>query len=344
MNRMFRSATFKLTLWYLTLVMLISILFSVVIYHTATAELARGLHRESQRILAQYPVFNNTKMVNPSRDLATGTHRLLIRLLGFNIVVFVAAGFASYWLARRTLEPIEAAHMQQTRFTADVSHELRTPLTAMRMESEVALFDPASKVETLRDTLTSNLEEITKMEALINNLLRLSRLDENELQYNFTAIDIEAVINDAVAATGKQAERHNVAVKVQLTPASVMGDQESLTQLIVILLDNAIKYSAPAKTVHIKATRDGQELVLTIVDQGSGISNDALEHVFERFYRADNSRAKTTEGFGLGLSIAKLIADAHKSDITLSSRLGQGTTATLKLPISPQSLATDATN
>ncbi|HXR49992.1 MAG TPA: hypothetical protein VN778_03115, partial [Verrucomicrobiae bacterium] len=107
---MFRSATFKLTMWYMTIVMLISLAFSVALYNVATGELRRGLHRETERIYNQFPVFeNNPSLPLPSTDFDSSAHRILFRLVGLNIVVLVGAGFASYWLARKTIEPIEAA-------------------------------------------------------------------------------------------------------------------------------------------------------------------------------------------------------------------------------------------
>ena len=138
---MFRSATFKLTMWYLALVMAISLVFSVVLYSVAAGELDRGLNNETRRIYQKFPVFEGSPVLRPGADYDSGAHRILLRLAGFNIIVLVGAGWASYWLARRTLEPIEQAHEQQKRFTADVSHELRTPLTALKMESEVALMN-----------------------------------------------------------------------------------------------------------------------------------------------------------------------------------------------------------
>src|SRR5665213_2436774 len=185
---MFRSATFKLTMWYLGLVVLISVGFSIVLYHVATAELARGLHFQTQQIFNKFPIFDDSPLLRSGPDLSDGAHRILLRLIGFNIIVFVGAGFASYWLARRTLRPIEEAHEQQKRFTADVSHELRTPLTAIKMESEVALLNKQGSGAELRQVLQSNLEEVAKLETLINNLLRLTRLEASELQQNFTAL------------------------------------------------------------------------------------------------------------------------------------------------------------
>lgn len=160
-------------MWYLALAMAISLAFSVVLYHVTTNELSHGLRRETQRIYSEFP------NLNPALPIADGeydisAHNIWVRLVGFNIIVFVGSGFASYLLAKRTLGPIELAHEQQKRFTADVSHELRTPLTAIRMESEVALLNKKSSADKLRETLESNLEETSKLEALINNLLKIA--------------------------------------------------------------------------------------------------------------------------------------------------------------------------
>lgn len=331
---MFRSATFKLTMWYLVIVMGISIGFSFVLYHVTTDELARGLHRETQRIYNQFPVFNDMPILQPKQDLQDSSQHILLRLVTFNAIVLVGAGVASYWLAKRTLEPIEAAHMQQKRFTADVSHELRTPLTALRMETEVALMQKDASSKALRETLGSNLEEVAKLESLINNLLRLSQLEADELQQNFTAVPLQNILDDAVANLETQAKEQRVSVKSAKTSAIVYGDAASLTQLFVILLDNAIKYSPDNGEVTITVTKQDSTATVSVKDNGVGIPKAELDHVFDRFYRADTSRAKNEHGgYGLGLSIAQMIADVHHADITLKSRVNHGTTAQVVLPL-----------
>ena len=332
---MFRSATFKLTMWYLLIVMTISIVFSIALYNVATNELNRGLNRETQRIDMQYPFFNTNPLQQQMRpDESDGDHRILLRLISLNLVVLVGAGFTSYWLARRTLEPIEAAHEQQKRFTSDVSHELRTPLTALRMESEVALLNSKTSSSDLRQTLKSNLEEVSKLDALINNLLRLTHLEADELQQHFEPVSSKEVVEAAVEQVGKLADARHITIKQSATDSLVMGDRESLVQIIVILLDNAIKYSPRSKTVEITSTTEKDDVIWRIRDEGNGIEPIALEHVFDRFYRADGSRAKSvSEGYGLGLSIAKMIADIHHGNITLKSRIGHGTTAIVALPL-----------
>jgi len=330
---MFRSATFKLTMWYLAIVMAISLCFSVVLYHVAAGELDRGLHRETERIYTQFPVFENNPLLRPGQDYENGAHRILWRLVGFNIIVLVAAGGASYWLARRTLEPIEEAHEQQKRFTSDVSHELRTPLTALRMESEVALLSKKASTSELKQTLASNLEEVSKLEGLINNLLRLSRLEADELQQSFVSVSSTKIISEAIQQVEPMAKSRKVSIKHSGPDYAVNGDHDNLVQLLVILLDNAIKYSSAKSDVEVVSARHEGNINISIQDHGVGIERKALEHVFDRFYRSDSSRQKAgEEGYGLGLSIAKMIADVHNGNITISSKPGEGTKVSVSLP------------
>jgi two-component system sensor histidine kinase CiaH len=332
---MFRSATLRLTLWYLAIAMAISVLFSVVLYHVTTDELMRGLHSESVSLYRQFPVFQNDPKVNfrPAPFYNTSRHAIIIKLLGFNLIVLITAGISSYLLARHTLEPIEFAHTQQKRFTSDVSHELRTPLTAIKMESEVALLNNAAPANELRETILSNLEEVGKLESLINNLLRLSMLEADELQHNFTSLDSQLVARQAIEKVAKTAEHKDISIISQGKSAEALGDQDSLVQLLTILLENSIKYSAKDSKITIAISSNKNSVNWAVKDHGKGIEAEALQHIFDRFYRADFSRNKNnaSEGFGLGLSIAKMIADVHKGNITISSQVGHGTTANVSV-------------
>lgn len=333
---MFRSATFKLTLWYLAIITGISLVFSVVIYHFAATALQAGLHSQTMRIYRNFPVFNGSPLLVTRGDLQTGEHHILLRLIDFNVLVVILAGVASYFLARRTLQPIEAAHRRQQRFTADVSHELRTPLTSLKMSSEVALLDTQATKPALREALASNLEEADKMNILINNLLRLTKLDDDEVQAGFAKLKSSTVIATAIEQTKAMTSVKQITITQEGKAAPLYGDEASLVQLLVILLDNAVKYSPEKSTVTINTTTVGPNTLIRITDKGAGISPEALPYVFDRFYRADASRAKgaSREGYGLGLSIAKLISDRHRGIITLTSQLGMGTTASIELPSS----------
>lgn len=326
---MFRSATFKLTTYYLLILMIISFGFSVVLYRVATIELWRGFHQESQRIVTQFPVFKNSPMIGSRTEIDDSVHRILVELVFFNAVVLVSAGFASYLLARRTLAPIEEAHNQQKRFTADVSHELRTPLTALRMESEVALLDPKPSSQDLRKTLISNVEEVDKMETLINSLLRLTKLENVQLHDQFQTLYTDSLIEAAIDRVQKTADDRHIKLVTTATTTPLLGDHDSAVQLLVILLDNALKYSPNGSTIEIASGIAEKHAFIAITDHGNGIARDDLEQVFNRFYRSDSSRGKTTDGYGLGLSIAKMIADAHQATIMLKSQVSKGTTATV---------------
>jgi signal transduction histidine kinase len=333
---MFKNATFKLTMWYLAIVMVISLGFSVAVYRFATNELTYGLNNQTQRIYQQFPVFyNNPYLRVRDNDLDRGAHHIFQRLVYFNILVLAAAGVASYLLARRTLEPIEAAHNRQKRFTADVSHELRTPLTSLKMSSEVALMDKDATKKDLQSAIKSNLEDAARMELLINNLLRLTKLDNEELTANFVDTSSTLLLDTAVGQVEVLAKDKKIKLQNDAKDVQVRGDPDSLVQLVIILLDNAIKYSPEKSTVTLASSVKNDRYLLTVKDEGHGISPEALPHVFDRFYRQDQARTVSggTEGFGLGLSIAKMIADRNHANVTLTSQPNKGTTAAVALPL-----------
>jgi two-component system sensor histidine kinase CiaH len=334
---MFRSALFKLTIAYVTIVMSICVVFSVVLYHVAVTELHTGIYNQYTRWYNEYEPFGLRQPGTPSQELALRSQHILSQIIYFNLLVLVITSIACYLLARRTLQPIEAAHEQQKRFTADVSHELRTPLTALKMETEVALMDSKAPARELRTTLRSNLEEVERMEILINNLLLLSSMEANKLRTEFTRLDIKDIVGAAIDTVSKLASTKEITIASKLENKEVSGDKASLTQLFVILLENAIKYSPDGAAVSVSALRGKGRIIVDIQDKGKGIEHSALPHVFDRFYRADSSRnnaseGSVTQGYGLGLSLAKLIADLHGAEIVLTSTPGSGTSAAVILP------------
>lgn len=333
---MFKNATFKLTLWYLGIVMIISFGFSVALYHFATNELSYGLNNQTERIYRQFPVFTDNPYLRVrDDDISRGAHHIFMRLVYFNILVLGGSGLASYLLARRTLEPIEEAHSAQKRFTADVSHELRTPLTALKMSSEVALLDPQATNQELQAAIRSNIEEASRMEQLINNLLRLTKLDNRDDGLHVVLTDSSMLVADALEQVQSAANNKSISITSTAASTSILVDPGSFTQLLVILLDNAIKYSPSKSDITISSNVVDGSFTLEIKDQGEGISREALPHIFERFYREDRARTTSTEneGYGLGLSIAKMIADRNNATITITSSRNKGTTALVTVPL-----------
>jgi signal transduction histidine kinase len=337
MGSMFRSALFKLTAAYVAIVMAISISFSVILYNLAVTELQTGFQNQYVRWLTEYRPYGLRQPGDPATELAARANHIYAQLVYFNILVFIFTGIASYWLARRTLRPIERAHEQQKRFTADVSHELRTPLTALKMDTEVTLLDKKATINQLRQTLEGNLEETRRMENLINNLLLLASLEANQLRTEFARLNAKEIASGALTIVKRLADSKQITVTSTLSENYVIGDRSSLTQLCIILLENAIKYSPKKATVHFSVMRKAQTVEFAIEDTGAGIAPEDLPHVFDRFYRADRARSEhQSSGYGLGLSLAKLIADLHSGEIVLTSSQGKGTRAVVRLPLAPK--------
>lgn len=329
---MFRSATIRLTVLYVAILAVICLFFSVNLYRVSTNELDRGLGRQMM-MFQQNPQFQNFfgDDYAQSRDdqLSEARRHIIINLVDVDILILVIGGIGCYFLARRTLKPIQEAHDAQVRFTADASHELRTPLAAMKAEIEVALRDPKFDKKEAKGLLESNLEELDKLTVLSNDLLSLARNGEKG---EIVLVDLSTVIGGAMQNTKTSADTKKITLNASPTNLKVLGDAQGLTQLLTVLVDNAIKYSEPSTTVTLKAAKRDDEVLLSVTDQGIGIDPGDLSRIFDRFYRADSSRSKQdSAGYGLGLSIAKKIAESNYALITVKSKKGAGSNFTVRL-------------
>ena len=336
---MFHSARIKLTFWYLLIIMSISLVFSGIIYRITTKELERGFKGVQQRFWEDKEVGpflrlpRRQKRLRPffTKGLQQTKRRIIWRLAAINGVVFVFSTTAGWFLAGKTLKPIEQALEEQKRFVADASHELRTPLTALKTSNEVALKDKKLTLGEAKKLIKSNLEEIENLEILTNNLLTLASLEKNRQRSTFQEVDIKRVIDKACRKILPLASQKKVKVKVKGGGGKILGDEESVVKMVLIFLDNAVKYTPEGGKVWLKTWQEKGKLVLEIKDTGIGISKTDLPHIFERFYRADKTRTKG--GFGLGLALAKRIIELHRGSVKVTSRLGQGTTFTIRLPL-----------
>ena len=330
---MFKSAVVRLTAWYLLIIVVISLFFSSFVYFSSPGEVRSGLRQgggaQGFGPTSEDPVQGGYQSLR-EQEVSTIRDRILFDLIEFDLLILLVGGGASYWLAQRTLRPIEEALEAQSRFTADASHELRTPLTAMRAEIEVALRGgQLSKADAVA-LLKSNLEEVAKLEGLSSGLLKLAQHDGAEA---FTEeVALSAVIAAAVARQAKSAKAHTVTVQAAAGDLRVHGDEHTLVDLFSILLDNAIKYSHSGGTVKITAAPAANWVRVVVRDEGIGIKALDQPHIFSRFYRADSSRSKSqVNGYGLGLSIAHKIVLAHGGTIEAASSPGKGSTFTVSL-------------
>lgn len=328
----FHSAALKLTAWYLSIIMILSISCSAVIYQFSSNELEQNTRR-------QVYFFNN--QLDPSdfndfaqlrqKQLSHGLNRLRLDFVLFNLFVLIGGGYLSYVLARRTLRPLEESLEAQKRFTSDASHELRTPLTAMQTEIEVALRDSGLTKTQATELLKSNLEEVGKLKALSEGLLHLAQT--NSRQVATTPTSLSSVIKETLHRTDKAKKAKKITIKDKTKDLTLKADPHSLTELLVILVDNAIKYSPAGATVYLSSSVQGKLGHISVKDEGIGIKATDLPRIFERFYRAEASRSKTqTEGYGLGLAIAKKIADSLGGSITVKSAPDKGSTFTVSIP------------
>jgi two-component system sensor histidine kinase CiaH len=326
---MFHYATLKLTGWYLFILMSISLLFSVIIYQVATSEIDSRLEifqRETGRSIVPGYDLGSLRSIQAQQ----ASINLLTNLLYINILILGIGGIGSYLMARRTIEPIEQAHEAQSRFTSDASHELRTPLAAMKTELEVALRDPHLTKEEMKELLTSNLEEVNKLTQISQTLLLLSRLEHSGITTGRVAID------DIVRRLSERFNRskQRIVYSPPSKPLYITANQVSIEELATILLDNALKYSPPASKVRVILKREGKKARLDVINTGKGIKAEDLPHIFDRFYRVDESRTSGDEtGYGLGLSLAKKIVELHNGDLSASSAPNHETVFTVLLPL-----------
>ena len=219
---------------------------------------------------------------------------------------------------------LDDAFQQSKRFVADASHELRTPLTVLRSELESLARNPSTASDPY-ERLGSLLQPVERLSKTVERLFALSRLDAGEAQTEWVEIDL----GELVASTADQmlllAADKGIAVTCEAQGrVLVRGDRSRLKQVVVNLLDNAIKYTPAHGAVHLRVTAVEGRVVLSVEDSGVGIPAEALPHVFDRFYRVDTTRSDDTGGAGLGLAIVKTICDAHGAAVRVASALGRG--------------------
>lgn len=228
---------------------------------------------------------------------------------------------------------LDASFQQVRRFSADASHELRTPLTVMKGETELALRRPRA-AEDYQLVLESNLEEIDRLTRIVDELLFLSRADLGEVKMASLPVRLDELARDVRKQAAVLGQDRDVQVTLgPLTAATVLGDELRLRELLLNLVDNAVKYSRAGGQVEVGLVTEGGLARLSVSDQGIGIPPDAQARIFDRFYRTTEARAHARQGTGLGLSICKWIAESHKGRIEVQSKINQGSCFTVVLPM-----------
>jgi heavy metal sensor kinase len=233
----------------------------------------------------------------------------------------------------RMIERLDDAFQHINRFSADASHELRTPLTILQLELE-GIINGHRLSPALADQIGSALEETHRMSQIVEKLLAISRLDAGEVKMEKSRLDLGELAVSLTEQMRLLAEEKTIVLRSRVANGIyVEGDRSRLQQVIVNLIDNAIKYTQEGGLVAINVRRDGDRAVFEVSDNGVGIPAYALPHVFERFYRVDKARSRQSGGAGLGLSIVKAICTAHGAEIGIVSQEGQGSRISVELPL-----------
>jgi heavy metal sensor kinase len=222
---------------------------------------------------------------------------------------------------------LEGAFKRITQFTADASHELRTPVALVRTAAQLALRRERGDLE-YRDSLAQILDEATRMTSLIESLMTLARVDSGAETLNIAPRDITTLVAEACRRSELLAGAKHIQFERVIPdgPILVDADAHALQRLVLILIDNAIKYNSASGRVRVEVESKAEDVIVSVQDTGLGVSEEDLPFIFERFYRADKARSREAGGTGLGLSIAKWIADAHGGSIHVDSTLGKGST------------------
>jgi len=342
---MFHSARIKLTIWYLLIIMAISLAFSAIIYQVTMREVYRFAAEQRHRIEQSLKENNyylpdrqgrvrSFILIDDNELIEEVRRRTLISLGIINSVILLTAGGLGYFLAGRTLLPIAEMVDEQNRFISDASHELKTPLTSLKSTFEVFLRDKKPSFSDAKEIIAESVEEVNKLQKLSEGLLSLAHLKNHQNPLHIININLKTHIEKAVKRIAPLAQTNHIAIKKNIGSIELQADPDSLSEVWTILLDNAIKYSPNTSTINVSAKKSKNCVLITVEDQGIGIAQKDLEHIFDRFYRADSARIKTgANGFGLGLSIAKKIIEAHHGTIYAQSGRKAGTTIVVKLPL-----------
>lgn len=267
--------------------------------------------------------------VNSEKEMMENfTDRLTI---GTGIVILLSI-FISYYLSKRAVDPIIKAYEKQAEFVQNASHELRTPLTIIQAKQEMLLQSPDSKIIEKSEDIALTLSETRRLSKMATELMDLARADSNNSVINKSNTDLNELIKNISVPYQEMANMQNKTLNVSTNcNKKVLVDPNKIRQLLVILLDNALKYTEEGDTIEINAHNVDDKIFINVKDTGIGISDVAIKHVFERFYREDKARSREKGGTGLGLAIAQTIVKGHGGTIKIVHNKPKGIIVIVKL-------------
>ena len=333
---MFHSARFKLTAWYLIIIMIISISFSAVIYRVSLNEVQRFDRLQRVRIEHDFGMPGpGTTLVIDNSLLEDIQRRIILNLVTINVGILAISGVTSYFLAGMTLKPIKEMMDEQNRFISDASHEIGTPLTSLKTAMEVYLREKKPSLNEASTLVKESITEVNKLQELSGSLLQLAQYHKPDNHTKIEIVSIKEIIEETVRKLSPLSSKKEIKIRTKTEDNNFPGNKYSLTELLVILLDNAIKYSPKETTIEIESRKSDGQIIISVKDSGIGIDEKDIPHIFERFYRVDDARSREAGGTGLGLAIARHIVDAHSGRIWVESAIGQGSRFHFSVPVAP---------
>lgn len=294
-----------------------------------------GVHGDHGHYRMSVTALDDGNFLAVGRSLRLVDHQLETLRLVFAIGGGVGLGLSlasGFWLAGRTLRPIRRAMESQRQFVSDASHELRTPIAVAKANNALLLDDPEASIESHLDQAEAVATELDHLSVLVGDLTTLARADEGRANLLIEELELGDLVDEVVRDMSALAEVLGVTLTCEVSPVRVRGDRARLRQLVVILVDNSLKYADAGGSVQVRCAADGARAELVVTDTGPGISAEDQKRIFERFYRADAERTRSKGGTGLGLAIAKWIVEAHSGRISVDSQPGDGTTFRVRLP------------
>ena len=267
--------------------------------------------------------------------LYSGLQKATYALIFFGWLALIIAGVIGYILAGRAIIPLKEAYEKQKQFAADASHELRTPLAVVMASADLLLADPSIQEPFLKEVISDVKSEVKKMSKLVSDLLLVARSDNNALKVKFQKIDLGNLLKQNVRMMTPLAEKKEIQlIGNEFKKCIIIGDEQKIKQLILILVDNAIKYTPNGGKVIVRLEKfDAAKAIFSVQDSGIGIAPEDQAKIFDRFFRVDKVRSRGMGGNGLGLSIATEILRLHEGKISVESEPGQGTKFTVELKI-----------
>lgn len=254
-----------------------------------------------------------------------------------NLIICIAVSMvlsivASYILSRKTLKPIIVSWNKQTEFVQNASHELRTPLTIIQAKQELLLDEPQAKIIDKVEEINTSISETRRMARLVKDLMQLAKADSNKVELDKELVDIDKLIAEVTNPFIEMAEIQKKKFALDLKYGKNINiDKNKIHQVLVIILDNALKYTEKNDEISVVTFEKDSKCVIQIKDTGIGISDEGINHIFDRFYREDKARSRETGGSGLGLSIASHIIELHGGSIKAMHNEDKGTIIEIKL-------------